>query len=566
MAVAVKTSPGPKSSKTPPSPALYSVVGVVYVVVCLALLFKVFPALFWSGWDALGWSKAVVQGGALLLTLSCFLGALFLYVGAQFSDERAPAGIRAGTFVGLCGVLLILLLTRWASVWIEHWAYQGAFDVYYGTLITSGFSAALLIIGLRVFFTDWAQSGVLAFEESGWFTTKEFKGNQGKMVRWGTILGILMITGAGIYTVLSTNMLRRFGPDLALNIPFTGKVAIEGFGDGQENVEKDVPASAIPAVEVRYPGSTTLRPGQKMSIDAYRAGLTAILETKEDETLPLRFESRSKLEEALKLEPVQMTSAINRVIYSEIEHLLDNNAFSADTAKRLQALSNETSWADMTRLVEFVLREAKTENVKVGGELSLPIAVVLADRFAMRPVFNTFAPPVEGRPGEFQKTMIITYPGALEDPPQEWKPGQLVTDKELKDAIKELKEDQSKPLAREAISPHGPLRYETVVLLPAIQYTLPLLMIVGSLWLAWRAVNMPAFAEFLIATEAELNKVSWTTQKRLYQDTIVVLVTVFLMAVFLFSVDIGWKYVLQFVRVLYIPPDAPQVEISKKKW
>ena len=33
--------------------------------------------------------------------------------------------------------------------------------------------------------------------------------------------------------------------------------------------------------------------------------------------------------------------------------------------------------------------------------------------------------------------------------------------------------------------------------------------------------------DFLIATEAEMNKVSWTTRKRLVKDTIVVLVTVF---------------------------------------
>ena len=76
----------------------------------------------------------------------------------------------------------------------------------------------------------------------------------------------------------------------------------------------------------------------------------------------------------------------------------------------------------------------------------------------------------------------------------------------------------------------GPTSAATVTLLPALQFTVPLLLLAASLWLAWRIVNLPAFADFLIATEAELNKVSWTTRKRLYQDTIVVLVTVFLMA------------------------------------
>ena len=83
-----------------------------------------------------------------------------------------------------------------------------------------------------------------------------------------------------------------------------------------------------------------------------------------------------------------------------------------------------------------------------------------------------------------------------------------------------------------------------MTLLPAVQYTVPLLIIAGSIWLAWRVVNLPVFADFLIATEAEMNKVSWTTQRRLVQDTIVVLVTVVLMAFYLFSMDVVWKAVL----------------------
>ena len=57
-------------------------------------------------------------------------------------------------------------------------------------------------------------------------------------------------------------------------------------------------------------------------------------------------------------------------------------------------------------------------------------------------------------------------------------------------------------------------------------------------------MNYPAFADFLIATEAEMNKVSWTTRKKLVQDTIVVLVTLFLMTVFLLAVDILWIKIL----------------------
>jgi preprotein translocase SecE subunit len=82
-------------------------------------------------------------------------------------------------------------------------------------------------------------------------------------------------------------------------------------------------------------------------------------------------------------------------------------------------------------------------------------------------------------------------------------------------------------------------------------------MLAAGIWLAWRIVNVPAFADFLIATEAEMNKVSWTTQRRLVQDTLVVLVTVVLMAFYLFGMDVMWKSVLSWppIGVLKISSD-----------
>jgi preprotein translocase SecE subunit len=85
---------------------------------------------------------------------------------------------------------------------------------------------------------------------------------------------------------------------------------------------------------------------------------------------------------------------------------------------------------------------------------------------------------------------------------------------------------------------------QEIIWLPEVRFTLPFLLIVGSLWLGWRLVNFPTFADFLIATEAELNKVSWTTRKRLFQDTIVVLVTLFLFTVFLAVIDVLWGWFL----------------------
>jgi preprotein translocase SecE subunit len=87
-----------------------------------------------------------------------------------------------------------------------------------------------------------------------------------------------------------------------------------------------------------------------------------------------------------------------------------------------------------------------------------------------------------------------------------------------------------------------PFGLENFTALTDQQYSVPLLLGVGAIWLAWRTVNIPTFADFLIATEAEMNKVSWSSRKRLFQDTIVVLVTTLLLTLFLLVIDLfsGW--------------------------
>lgn len=87
-----------------------------------------------------------------------------------------------------------------------------------------------------------------------------------------------------------------------------------------------------------------------------------------------------------------------------------------------------------------------------------------------------------------------------------------------------------------------------------VEYSVPLLLAALSLWVAWRAVNIPTFADFLIATEAEMNKVSWSSRKALVRDTIVVLATTVLMTLFLLVVDLFWGWLLSAVRVL--PPQG----------
>ena len=69
-------------------------------------------------------------------------------------------------------------------------------------------------------------------------------------------------------------------------------------------------------------------------------------------------------------------------------------------------------------------------------------------------------------------------------------------------------------------------------------------------WLVYRMVEFPPFVEFLIATEAEMNKVSWTSRDELKRATAVVLVVVTMMALFLFGVDFIWQLLLKGIGVL----------------
>ena len=95
-----------------------------------------------------------------------------------------------------------------------------------------------------------------------------------------------------------------------------------------------------------------------------------------------------------------------------------------------------------------------------------------------------------------------------------------------------------------------------VTLLPDLYLTIPLVLIAATIWFAWRVVNYPQFADFLIATEAEINKVSWSSRRALVRDTIVVLVSLFLLTFFLFVVDIFWGWLLSSPWIGVLPTEA----------
>lgn len=69
----------------------------------------------------------------------------------------------------------------------------------------------------------------------------------------------------------------------------------------------------------------------------------------------------------------------------------------------------------------------------------------------------------------------------------------------------------------------------------------------AGFWAAFRLIQLPKFAEFLIDVEHEMNKVSWPSRGELWKASLVVILTIFVLAAVLFAYDILWKAILDLV-------------------
>lgn len=83
-----------------------------------------------------------------------------------------------------------------------------------------------------------------------------------------------------------------------------------------------------------------------------------------------------------------------------------------------------------------------------------------------------------------------------------------------------------------------------------VQYAVPGVVLAVGLWVSFRVVNWPVFADFLISVEAEMNKVSWPTRSELFRSSAVVIVTIFGLAALLFGYDLLWQIALKSIGVL----------------
>jgi preprotein translocase SecE subunit len=318
--------------------AVGSLVGTVYILGSLALVFGVLPAL-WKESVAPIITNVFVEKAFLIVLMVAALAGLAVF-GQRLVGPHPPTGLRAGIFAGVVGALLLLFLLRGIGGLVESTlpvtpevdgVRQLDANFWMGVALTGVAGVVLVVVGVRLFFRPAFERWLVGVEEQGWFSATAYKRSQGQRVRRGTVLGLLILAGCGIYTLLAHKTLETSSTgNWELAVPFTGG--------------------------------------------------------------------------------------------------------------------------------------------------------------------------------------------------------------------------------------------KTLILLPHIQFTLPLLLAAGALWLAYRVVNYPTFADFLIATEAELNKVSWTTRKRLIQDTIVVLTTMILMTVFLFVVDFIWIKSLSWIQVLRPPSATQETQIGAQDW
>jgi preprotein translocase subunit SecE len=85
---------------------------------------------------------------------------------------------------------------------------------------------------------------------------------------------------------------------------------------------------------------------------------------------------------------------------------------------------------------------------------------------------------------------------------------------------------------------------------PELKYGIPALIAFSGVWIAFRFVHHDRFAEFLIATESEVDKVHWPDRKHVHRATVVVVVTMLLMGAMLFVFDLVWQIVFEAIGFL----------------
>jgi preprotein translocase subunit SecE len=81
-----------------------------------------------------------------------------------------------------------------------------------------------------------------------------------------------------------------------------------------------------------------------------------------------------------------------------------------------------------------------------------------------------------------------------------------------------------------------------------VRFLIPGLLLAAGLWAIFRAVNTPRFADFLIAVETEMTKVSWPSGDEVIRSSAVIIFLIFALAGILAAYDLFWWFVLRSIQ------------------
>ena len=82
----------------------------------------------------------------------------------------------------------------------------------------------------------------------------------------------------------------------------------------------------------------------------------------------------------------------------------------------------------------------------------------------------------------------------------------------------------------------------------------PLAIWAAIAWVSFRVVNLPRFVDFLAAVDSEREKVVWPDKPQVLRSTVVVITTMVLMGVFLFLVDMFWRFLFSVINFIEYTP------------
>jgi preprotein translocase subunit SecE len=85
--------------------------------------------------------------------------------------------------------------------------------------------------------------------------------------------------------------------------------------------------------------------------------------------------------------------------------------------------------------------------------------------------------------------------------------------------------------------------------LDVLRWVLPGIFLLAGVWIGYRIVNYPKFADFLIAVEAEMNKVMWPSQDELVRSSLVVIVLLLAFAALMFLFDLVWVQIFKLIGI-----------------